>query len=402
MLAILRNKAAAHLLYIPMSSLHIAVYYGSLELTEILLKQLKAAADPGLLAKCINLRLPTYGSPLFTAMVQGQIELIDLLVNYGADLKQPPGPTSTITILRHAIGTGDPAVVASLVRNGADVDAVDDSGGTPLIWAVGEGRTNMTQQLLDLGAEPNKAGRGGITPLINAAVGSRRPSALIAQLVDGGADTEQRMESPGDTALTAAIIEGEDGGIEAVKALLAHGAGVQTPGRNGGLPLGWALARGREDVVRALLDAGATLNEGDGQQDTILHRLIEDGAPLESVQLAIKLLEEKSPGRAVSSRNASAETPLHLAVRAADRGVALALLDAGAEVDARDGGGLTPLCTAKAHGQDEMAELLIKRGADAEYARRLRTFEVEGQVYQIIVQEDCTEQQWEQIKVEAM
>ncbi|KLU81037.1 hypothetical protein MAPG_00132 [Magnaporthiopsis poae ATCC 64411] len=118
-----------------MSSLHIAVCYGSLELTEILLKQLKASGDPGLLAKCINLRLPTYGSPLFTAVIQGHIELIDLLVSYGADLKQPPGPTSTLTILTQAIGTGNPAVVASLVRNGADVDATDDSGDTPLIWA---------------------------------------------------------------------------------------------------------------------------------------------------------------------------------------------------------------------------------------------------------------------------
>ncbi|KAL8365321.1 hypothetical protein RB595_004226 [Gaeumannomyces hyphopodioides] len=379
-----------------MSSLHIAVYHGSLELTKALLEELKAE-DPGLLSKSINLRLPTYGSPLFTACVEGHTELIDLLAAYGADLKQPPGPTTTMTILRQAIGIKNPAVIASLVRNGADVDAIDESGGTPLIWALGQGNVAVAQQLLSLGADPNKADDRGVTPLMIAAVGSH-PSALVARLVEAGADTEQRMES-GDTALTAAIIEGEDGGAEAVGELLARGAGVHTPGRNGGLPLGWALARGREDVARALLDAGATMT---GERDTILHALIKNEAPPEMIRLAIKLLGERSPGRAVSSRNASAETPLHLAAQAGDRGAALALLDAGAEVDARTGGGLTPLCMARAGGHDEVADLLVEQGADVEYARRLRTFDIDGRIYQTIVQEDCTEEEWEQIKAAAM
>ncbi|EJT71658.1 hypothetical protein GGTG_10912 [Gaeumannomyces tritici R3-111a-1] len=378
-----------------MSSLHVAVYHGSLELTKALLEELKAE-DHDLLSKCINLRLPTYGSPLFTACVEGHTELIDLLVGYGADLKQPPGPTSTRTILRQAIGIGNPAVIASLVRNGVDVNALDDSGGTPLNWALGQENVAAALQLLSLGADPNKPGDRGVTPLMTAAVGSR-PSALVAPLVEAGADPEQRMDS-GDTALTAAIIEGEDGGAEAVRELLRAGAAVDAPGRNGGLPLGWALARGLEDVARALLDAGATIS---GDRDTILHALVENGTPPAMLRLAVRLLEERSPGGAVSSRNARAETPLHLAAQAGDRAAALVLLDAGAEVNAETGGGLTPLCAARAGGHDEVADLLIERGADAEYAKRLRALEIEGVKYQIIVEEDCTEEEWEKIKAAA-
>jgi len=59
-------------------------------------------------------------------------------------------------------------------------------------------------------------------------------------------------------------------------------------------------------------------------------------------------------------------TPLHAAARRGTLAVAAALLDGGADLEARDSAGDTPLRRAVNCGQVEMAAFLLARGADAE------------------------------------
>ena len=84
-------------------------------------------------------------------------------------------------------------------------------------------------------------------------------------------------------------------------------------------------------------------------------RLIAEGASLDARTIG----EEKFDG---------GDTPLHQAVRlfekdAAFNKIVLALIDHGADLEARDNAGNTPLMCAAVYGNQAAAELLIDRGA---------------------------------------
>ena len=67
--------------------------------------------------------------------------------------------------------------------------------------------------------------------------------------------------------------------------------------------------------------------------------------------------------RAVA-RNPMAVTPLHSAAASQEIEVARLLLEKGAEVDARQEGGFTALHAAALHGDEALSELLLSRGAN--------------------------------------
>src|SRR3990172_2019173 len=75
-------------------------------------------------------------------------------------------------------------------------------------------------------------------------------------------------------------------------------------------------------------------------------------------------LQAVVPGCARQDEHASAE--LRRAAKAGDIGLVMALLDGGADPDARDWQGLTPLLLAAQNGHRAVAELLIEKGAALE------------------------------------
>jgi ankyrin repeat protein len=83
-------------------------------------------------------------------------------------------------------------------------------------------------------------------------------------------------------------------------------------------------------------------------------------------QLAIAryLVMEKGANVNQPSANAFKVTPLHSACAIANYPLTLLLLDNGADVNARQQGGVTPLHSAAHHGATELVQLLIERGAD--------------------------------------
>jgi ankyrin repeat protein len=83
-------------------------------------------------------------------------------------------------------------------------------------------------------------------------------------------------------------------------------------------------------------------------------------------QLAIAryLIVEKEANVNQPSANAFKVTPLHSACAIASYPLTLLLLDNGADVNARQQGGVTPLHSAAHHGATELVQLLIERGAD--------------------------------------
>jgi hypothetical protein len=84
--------------------------------------------------------------------------------------------------LQSAVAQGDVAQAATLLDQGAVIDARDEAGRTPLMLAVTQDRLEIVRLLLVRGADPNAADNTGRTPLQQARLQNSRE---IAALLEG-------------------------------------------------------------------------------------------------------------------------------------------------------------------------------------------------------------------------
>jgi ankyrin repeat protein len=122
-----------------------------------------------------------------------------------------------------------------------------------------------------------------------------------------------------------------------------------------------AAAFGRLDALRRILDEDpgrATALSGDGF--TALHLAIFGGEE----EAARALLERGADPNALSANEAVRVRPLGTAAFVRSVPLARLLLDSGAGVNGRGEGGFTALHSAAQNGDEELARLLLDRGAD--------------------------------------
>ena len=111
----------------------------------------------------------------------------------------------------------------------------------------------MAEGLIRAGADVHAANRYGVRPLAIAAVNGN--AAIVGLLLDAGADPNAGLSS-GETSVTTAARAGK---VEALKLLLSRGGDANFRDPRGQTALMWAAARNNADAVRALIAARADI-----------------------------------------------------------------------------------------------------------------------------------------------
>ena len=206
-----------------------------------------------------------------------------------------------------------------LISRGANVNARADYGLTAIHIVARIGSLAKVRELLSEGADNIARDQHG-NGVLHFAVSSNNTD-LVAFLLSNVAHVVSRNAS-GETPLHLAVIEGP---LEIVELLMRSGADVNAQDNRGNTPLHTAALLDRSDVVAQLISYGAVV------------------------------------GVVIDEGSFSGATPLH---KARSAHVVQLLIAAGADVNAPDSRGNTPLHYAELHANHETVMALLGFGAD--------------------------------------
>lgn len=157
--------------------------------------------------------------------------------------------------LHEAAQKGDLRKVKLLLKSEANIDAMDDQGVTPLLWASTYGKAEVVKYLISKGADVNYSLQHGMTALMLATEYGENEVASI--LVNNGAKINVKEKS-GYAALDLAVNKDN----EIITALLIkNGADLNSRVEDGGTALYKAAMRGNKSIVDLLLKNGASPNK---------------------------------------------------------------------------------------------------------------------------------------------
>ena len=195
-------------------------------------------------------RDPLGNTALMLAATTGRESTVGLLLSRGArvEMKNKKG----VTPLLAALGKGKTRVCKLLLKTGkADLKATTPDGFTPLLLAIDSGQIEACELLLAAGSDVGEKKPGTLsTPLHLAALFGHEK--IIKLLLSYKADVNSRNKVE-QTPLHLASSEGH---LASVVTLLQAGADPLLPQVDGGLPIHNAAQWNRSEVVRILIEQG--------------------------------------------------------------------------------------------------------------------------------------------------
>ena len=335
------------------------------------------------------------GSALIEACTAGASEAISFLVENGAnyDIVDNDGVTPLMAIAAQGNLTGVSTILDALKKDmnedqlAEHINLFSFSGGSAVMFAAAGGHSEAMSALIALGADVN-------------AVAQATPDYLVklATMIEEGTVQD---EDPHVDGVTAAHVAAQGGHLESVKILIDAKADVTILDDEERTPLLLAVKGNYGDVASALVEGGADPNtpyvDDEGETHNLLldsivvengdfaNLLISKGADIYSVddKKVTTLLQASHRGmvdvvKALLTKHASDGdksgwvdstsdeeiTPLIAACSEGHSEVAKLLIDAKANINAKDKDQTNSLMAAAARGHTDIVELLLKAGAE--------------------------------------
>ncbi|XP_045517988.1 rabankyrin-5 [Pieris brassicae] len=248
--------------------------------------------------------------------------------------------------LLHILAQGwfeESAVFLASNLNG-DLNHTNEAGLTALHAACANGLTRLTATLLENNARPNLQTAYGEhedtvyrqTPL-HLAVLNNHEGCVLAII-----DHKKSLDKEDSSSDRSSVIPN-----------------LNLKNSEGYTPISLALTEGHKHLVAPLIDGGADPNIRNGKGFTLLHQAIVE----EDSRTAIYLLDH---GADMNTLTDAGETPLQLAIHCRLGLVVEALCVRGVDMSKLDANGVPPLWAALDSGQEEVASILVRNGADAD------------------------------------
>ncbi|CAB0039173.1 unnamed protein product [Trichogramma brassicae] len=259
-----------------------------------------------------------------------------------------------------------------------EVNARDKEGRTPLHAAIFNSNINMIEVLLRRGANPNSADKSGHTPLHFVCLREYDDVDLAKRFFEIGEKFNKPLE-------------------------------VDAQNNEGWTPLHAAIFKGNANLVELLLRKNADPNSLNKNGETALHKICEANLDDLTVEMLFEICDEKKQSMQVDALDKMGKTPLHVAIKNGKIKLVEILMRRGAnpnladkngftplhivcqskyddvdllkmlfeaadkfnkplQVDARDKSNCTPLHLALNCGHEQIAEWLLRKGADLNLA----------------------------------
>ncbi len=278
---------------------------------------------------------------------------VKALLEAGADPNQADDRGSLP--LRVAVESGYLETIRVLLDAGAKINAIEDTGKiTALKWAARLAAPEIVQMLLERGADSSLDGGDGMSPMCMVAAsptsyGFNGPKEMLEK----HGEYDQICAARKKVRRTA-----HNKPKETVRALVKAGASVDQVDHKGRTPLYRAVSIGRSTLDKlSIVERMMGRSDISGDMDTgfnaarrqirkVVEAFLENGADIE-----VRCGDEN-------------QTPLNKAARSSVAEAVKALVKAGADLEAANASGYTPLHEAAAEGEAESVRILVAAGAD--------------------------------------